>query len=149
MAGGFTGAALGAIGGPGGMVVGAKVDMAVGRYLGQKLGHLQPNAHSAIKPSFNNSAPAKHIWPGTDSHQCFKRIMMMPMKNFWENYKKNFSLLIKFMKKHWKALAIIYVLCGFAVYTVNFILSFYLIAPTILEIVILSLISLSSFLYSC
>ncbi|RPD90123.1 hypothetical protein EGK74_02165 [Neisseria weixii] len=69
----------------------------------------------------------------------------MPMKNFWENYKKNFSLLIKFMKKHWKALAIIYALCGFAIYTVNFILSFYLIDPTILEIVILSLISLSSF----
>ncbi|WP_158608747.1 hypothetical protein [Neisseria weixii] len=38
MAGGFTGAALGAIGGPGGMVVGAKVDVAVGGYLGQKLG---------------------------------------------------------------------------------------------------------------
>ena len=54
---------------------------------------------------------------------------MMSMKNFWENYKKNFSLLIKFMKKHWKALAIIYALCGFAVYTVNFILSFYLIDP--------------------
>ncbi len=53
----------------------------------------------------------------------------MSMKNFWENYKNNFSLLIKFMKKYWKALVIIYALCGFSVYAVNFILSFYIIDP--------------------
>ena len=55
----------------------------------------------------------------------------MSMRNFWENYKNNFSLLIKFMKKYWKALAlvIIYALCGFSVYAVNFILSFYIIDP--------------------
>lgn len=53
----------------------------------------------------------------------------MSMKKFWENYKNNFSLLLTFMKKYWKALVIIYALCGFAVYAINFILSFYIIDP--------------------
>lgn len=53
----------------------------------------------------------------------------MSMKNFWENYKKNFSLLMVFTKKYWKALVVIYAFCGFVVYLVNFILSFYIINP--------------------
>lgn len=46
------------------------------------------------------------------------------MKNFWENYKDNLQLMVKFSKQYWKALLIMCFAASFTVFLANLILSF-------------------------